>query len=93
MSNIFETPNLDLGAYLMVEGIRYLGCRIDIDSRRQEPQAVLKFLDEKENCRDLERCFMTSRDKKYRDLHKYLLKDIHQEVRQFNRKVKERAEE
>lgn len=81
--NVFETDNLDLGAYLMQQGIRYLGCRIDYDSSRKRPKATMKFLDDRKNARDLERCFMTSPEKRYRDLTKYLLKEVHREVRNY----------
>lgn len=91
--SIYETPNLDLGAYLMMEGIKYVGCRITMDSGRDEPKAVLKFLDEKSNCRDLERIFMVSREKRYRELNKFLLKDIHGEIKKFHAKLKEQVEE
>ena len=89
---IFETPNLDLGAYLMLEGIKYVGCRMTMDSKG-EPKAVLKFLDEKRNCLDLERLFMVSREKRYRELNKYLLKDIHSEIKKFHNKLREQVEE
>lgn len=81
--NIFETDNLDLGAYLMQQGIRYMGCKIEYDASRRRPKATMKFLDDRQNARDLERCFMTSPEKRYRDLTKYLLKEVHREVRHF----------
>lgn len=92
-NNIFETYNVDLGAYLMLEGIPYQGCRIVSDPEKGEPKALLVFLDEKGVCRDLERNFMMSREKSYRDLNKYLLKDVHKEIKQFNRKLKSQLEE
>jgi len=91
--SIFETPNLDLGAFLMLEGIKYVGCRITMDPHREEPKAVLKFLDEKMNCRDLERLFMVSREKRYREINKFLLKDIHSEIKKFHTKLKEQVED
>jgi hypothetical protein len=90
---VFETSNLDLGAFLMLEGIKYIGCRITLDPARDEPKAVLKFLDEKLNSRDLERVFISSREKKYRELHKYLLRDIHGEIKKFHGKLREQVEE
>lgn len=90
---IYETHNLDLGAYLMLEGVRYLGCRIIIDPRREEPKAVLKFLDEKSICLDLERTFIGTREKRYREFNKHLLKEVHREIREFNRKLKTQVEE
>lgn len=92
-TSLFETSNLDLGAYLMLEGIKYLGCRIIMDHNREEPKALLRFLDEKSNCRDLERLFMQSREKQYREINKFLLKDIHGEIKKFHLKLKEQVEE
>lgn len=92
-TSMFETSNLDLGAFLMLEGIKYLGCRIIMDHNREEPKALLRFLDDKSNCRDLERIFMQSREKQYREINKYLLKDIHGEIKKFHLKLKEQVEE
>jgi len=86
---IFETHNLDLGAYLMLEGIKWVGCRIVIDARRDEPKAMLQFSDEKQNCRDLERVFINSREKRFREYNKLLLKEVHKEIRNFNSKLKD----
>lgn len=83
VGKVFETSNLDLGAYLMLEGVRYLGCRIEIESQKRKPLAVMQFHDEKLNARDLERVFMTSTEKRYRDLTKYLLKEVHKEIKRF----------
>lgn len=77
----------------MLEGIKYLGCRIIMDHNREEPKALLRFLDEKSNCRDLERLFMQSREKQYREINKFLLKDIHGEIKKFHLKLKEQVEE
>lgn len=90
---IFQTPNLDLGAYLMLEGIKYLGCKIIVDPKRDEPKAVLKFLDDRKNCRDLERVFIGSREKRFREFNKFLLKDIHQEIKKFDNKLKTQIED
>ncbi len=77
---IFETTNVDLAAFLMFEGIKYLECKAD---RSQGKELVLlRFLDEKQNCRDLERVFMGSNYKRYRDLIKYLLKEVHAKLRE-----------
>ena len=81
---IFETSNVDLGAYLMLEGVKLIGCKIDFDSMKRKPMAIMQFLDEKMNARDLERLFMTSSEKRYRDLTKYLLKEVHKEIRKNN---------
>jgi len=92
-SKTFETTNLDLGAYLMLEGIQYLGSRIAVDTSRNEPKAVLLFFDQKGNCRDIERLFMLSREKKYRELNKFLLKDIHLEIKKFNAKLSKQVKD
>lgn len=83
---IFETSDLDLGAYLMLEGLKYLGCRLDSSVSSRKPLAVMIFLDEKTVARDLERVFMTSNERRYRDLTKYLLKEVHKKVRESNLK-------
>lgn len=77
---IFETTNVDLAAYLMFEGIKYLEC--DMDRKSGKDIVVLRFLDEKQNCLDLERVFMSSDMKRYRDLTKYLLKEVHGKLRE-----------
>lgn len=75
---IFETQNVDLAAYLMLEGIRLL----EVDKSKQNLKViVMRFLDEKQNCLDLERNFLNSDFKKFRDIHKYLLQKIHEALR------------
>lgn len=91
-AKIFETSDLDFGAFLMLEGIQYLGCRVDYDSMKRKPLALMKFADEKLNVRDLERIFMTSREKRYRDLTKYLLKEVHKAVKSFYPMTAERKD-
>lgn len=77
---IFETKNVDLAAFLMFEGIKFLECRTEASTNK--PLVVLRFLDEKQNCLDLERVFMNSNYKRYRDLTKYLLREIHSKLRE-----------
>lgn len=77
---IFETTNVDLAAFLMFEGIKFIEC--DRAGSVGKDIVVLRFLDEKENCRDLERVFMGSDMKRYRDLVKYLLKEVHAKLRE-----------
>lgn len=76
---IFETTNVDLAAYLMFEGIKYLESRVERGPGRD--LVVMRFLDDKQNCLDLERVFMGSDYKRYRDLVKYLLKEVHNTMR------------
>jgi hypothetical protein len=80
--DIFETSNVDLSAYLMFSGIKFLECRKDLIASQNKEIVVMRFLDEKQNCRDLERVFMSSDFKKYRDLVKYLLKEVHSKLRE-----------
>lgn len=77
---VFETTNLDLAAFLLFEGIKYLESGKSLNYGKEV--VVFRFLDEKENCLDLERVFMSSDFKKYRDLVKYLLKEVHAKLRE-----------
>lgn len=79
---IYETSNVDLAAFLMFEGIKYIECRAEKGMGRDI--VVMRFLDDKQNCLDLERVFMGSDFKKYRDLTKYLLKEVHGKLRERN---------
>lgn len=79
---IFETTNVDLAAFLMLEGIKFLECKASGSNNFGKPVIVMRFLDDKQNCRDLERVFMGSEYKKYRDFTKYLLKEIHSKMRE-----------
>lgn len=81
--NIFETTNVDLAAFLMFEDIKFLECR-GIESKGYgRPIVEMRFLDDRQTCRDLERVFMGSDFKKYRDLNKYLLKEIKSTIREL----------
>ena len=84
---VFETTNLDLGAYLMLHDVKYMGCRIGHDEVRGKPLAIMQFLDDKQNARDLERLFMTSSEKRHRDLTKYLLKEVHRSVNRYMERI------
>lgn len=76
---IFETQNVDLGTFLMLEGIKLLECKkSDVNSK----VIILRFLDEKSNCLDLERVYLNSKFKTFRDINKYLLTKIHQTLRE-----------
>lgn len=81
--NVFETSDLDLGAFLMLKGLPFIGCQLSFDTVKSKPRAKMRFIDEKGKARDLERIFMTSDEKKYRDITKYLLKEVHQSVRDY----------
>lgn len=76
---IFETQNVDLASFLMLEGIKLLECSKD----KLNPKVIiLRFIDEKSNCLDLERVYLGSDFKKYRDINKYLLSKIHQALKE-----------
>ena len=72
-ADIFETNNVDLASFLMIEGIRFLECR---KSNSNPNIIIMRFFDEKKNCLDLERVFLNSEFKKFRDIQKYLLDKI-----------------
>lgn len=78
-SRIFETQNVDLASFLMLEGIKLLECRKSDDNKKV---VVMRFLDDKQNCLDLERVYLNSDFKKYRDINKYLLSKIHEALRE-----------
>lgn len=75
---IFETQNVDLATFLMLEGIKLLECK---KSDQNKKVVVIRFLDEKQNCLDLERVYLNSRYKQFRDINKYLLTKIHECLR------------
>lgn len=78
-SRIFETQNVDLATFLMMEGVRFLECK---KSALNPRIVVLRFLDEKANCLDLERVYINSQLKKFRDINKYLLGKVHEALRE-----------
>ncbi len=76
----FETHDVDLAAYLMLQGLKFIECRLD-DAPGAKPRVTMRFFDEREAARDLEKAFMGTDIKKYRDFHKYLLRDIHRTLK------------
>ena len=78
-ATIFETQNVDLATFLMLEGVKLLECKRSEINRKV---VVLRFLDDKQNCLDLERIFLSSPYKKFRDINKYLLTKIHETLRE-----------
>lgn len=76
--HIFETQNVDLASFLILEGIKFTGCRRADD---QPHVVVLCFDDARQSCLDLERVFLSSEYKKYRDINKWLLQQIHKTLR------------
>jgi len=81
---IYETANVDLAAFLMLQGIKFIECVSDTRIKVTKPVVKMRFLDERAVCLDLERVFMSSDFKKYRDLNKYLLKEIHNKIREIS---------
>lgn len=75
---IFETNNVDLATFLIFEGIKLVECRRADNNRHV---IMLRFLDDKQNCRDLERVFLSSDFKRFRDINKYLLAKVHEALR------------
>jgi len=89
----FETSDIDLGAFLISHGLRYIDSKVEYDENKRRPKAVLRFEDDKQNARDLERVFLGSPEKRYIDLRKYLLKEIHGKINDFSKKVIEGQED
>lgn len=80
-SNIFTTDSPDLAAFLQLNGIKYIDCIIEVEPDTERSKGIMRFLDEKQNARDLERLFLTSEFKKYRDLNKFYLREVHKAVK------------
>lgn len=78
-TRIFETTNVDLGSFLILEEIQLLECRMKDKGRGI---VVMRFLDDLGKCLDLERVYLSSEYKKFRDINKYLLKKIHDTKRE-----------
>jgi hypothetical protein len=76
----FSTHDVDLAAFLMLQGLKFIECKID-ETPGSKPRVLMRFFDEKEVARDLEKVFMSSEVKKFRDLHKYLLREIHRTLK------------
>lgn len=77
-TKIFETQNVDLATFLMLEGVKLLECK---KSEVSSKVIILRFIDEKSNCLDLERVYLNSQFKTFRDINKYLLTKIHETLR------------
>ena len=80
-SKIFETDNVDLAAFLAMNDFVYLGCKTELDPETERPRGVLQFEDPKEVGIDLERVFLNSEFKKYRDQNKYFLREVHKSMK------------
>ncbi len=76
---IYETTNVDLGSYLVLEGIKLIDCRVKDPNRKI---VAMRFLDTARSCLDLERVYLSSECKRFRDINKYLLTKIHETLRE-----------
>ena len=72
----FKTYDVDLSAFLMQEGLEYIGSELD-SSKPHKVRVILRFSDPLGKARDLERVFISSQQKSYRDCHRFLLKEVH----------------
>jgi len=72
---IYSTQDLDIATFLIFEGIKFIDCDV-IDG-----VVFLNFDDAKRSCLDLERTFLNSEFKRFRSIHRYLLKQVHQALR------------
>ena len=77
-SPIFETNNVDLATFLVFEGVKLIEYK-KAESKRNV--VIMRFLDDKGACRDLERVFLSSDYKRFRDINKYLLSKVHETLR------------
>lgn len=82
-SKIFETTDVDLAAFLLMEQVKFLEFKEDPKQPPHKKVVLMRFLDAKDNCRDLQRVFLGSDFKKYREYLKHLLKEIHTAKRDF----------
>lgn len=76
--NVFETQNVDVATYLMLEEIKLIECCRSVHNPNV---VVFRFNNEKKNCLDLERSYLSSVYKKFRDINKYLLSKVHETLR------------
>lgn len=76
-THIYETQNVNLATFLMLEGIKLIECRRSSNKK----VIIMRFLDEKRTCIDLERVYLGSPYKKYGDIYKYLLSKVHEALR------------
>ena len=80
MNSVFKTFDLDLAAYLMSEGLPYLGMEVSKERDRGRTQVYICFIDKKQVALDLSRVFIGSREKRYREFLKFLLKEVHRQI-------------
>lgn len=73
--NTFKTDNLALAPYLLNEDLKYLGVQKGI-GKNNKTKVFFIFEDPKDIGKDLERAFLNSREKKYRDSMHYFRSQI-----------------
>ena len=78
--DIFSTTNVDLATFLVIQDLKLLEVTVH-DARKKI--IAFRFLDEKKNCLDLERVYLNSEYKKFRDVNKYLLSKVHEKLREI----------
>ena len=78
--NTFSTFDCDLAAFLMLQGLKFIECKLE-NTTAEKPRVVMWFFDEKYVARDLERVFMTSEINRFSSCKKFLLKEIHRTLR------------
>ena len=76
----FSTYDADLAAFLMLHGLKFIECVMD-PAASQAQRVILRFFDEKDVARDLERVFMANEIKRFADYKKYLLREIHRTLK------------
>lgn len=72
----YETTDVDLAAFLLLEGLKLIEC-----VKRDSNKVTVRFFDEKNVARDLERVWLNSNLKNYNDFRKYLLREVHGALR------------
>jgi hypothetical protein len=78
---IYETTNASLAAYLYNLGIKFLEAKLLKDPNVSKPTVVLRYLDSKLNCRDLEYNYMKSSEKLHNEIYRYFLTEIHKTLK------------
>jgi len=80
MEKLFKTCDLDLAAFLMLHDLKYVGVEKIKDQESNKTKIQMIFYDPRNIALDLNRIFIMSEQKKYREFLKFLLKEIHKEL-------------
>lgn len=76
--SVFKTHNTDVATYLLYEGLK-------LEALEKDPikitRIIFRFEDPLGKGRDLERLYIMSEFKKFKDLNKSLLDDVHAMLR------------